>query len=574
MPHTKFRVVLLSLIIFVQVLSAGEDSAERENLMAALKQEGIVFAERTVELDTGDTGTTIWALIPSTEKEDTVTEPAEDSAMSALIEGYTDLAGEISAGLATSFDIPAEFPADSFVLIIPLSGQLYENGLSWGAETALYFIREVSNKKYRKKNLIIAFLDYEGAGGGEDLNALQDIYAALDNPENSILIFLDFPVPPKELFIYHGSRLHIAPLGILEPLTRLLEDRKIPYSFGDRFNELYKFALIGGTPVTEFTQSRDIPSLFISSTRVPAVTGGQNQDPRDFLFPNYLGELLADYSGKAVVEIGNLDTHYSFYHFNERTWFVSEILSVTTLLVIQGIVVIAFLFFFLTRRLKMLILLKIGIANSWVSLLYALALFLSILAGGALLFAFAALFRISLSTLPFGRLYPVLGLTALTGILLFFALPARPLTLFRIKRRGGFYGFTAISFSVLLFLLGSILDITVAPLFAWMLICVLLAMIWPHAIPAFFFSLVFLVRPVITVMDTLGDEELFRLFSANFILSALTVTLFALPFLLSLMRAIVFAIPYRIRKKPVFLFVNLGLFVICVVFLAVLIKGI
>jgi hypothetical protein len=564
MTPVKFCFVLLFLIVSIAVFG---DNAERENLTAALRREAVAFTERTVELETGGTGTAIWAYIPSTE-ENAV--PASDGAyaMPSLLEEYTDVGGEISAGLASSADIPVELPANSLVLVIPLSGQRNENGLSWAAEMGIEFIRAV-NDQYRKQSITVAFPDYEGAGGEESAGALRDIYSALDNPENSILLFLDFPVPPEELFIFHGSPRHIAPLGILKPLTGILEKRDIPYSFGNRFNELYKFSLMGRNPVTMFTQSRDIPSLFIGSAGISPSGDGEDRGPQNLLSPDYLGSLLAEYSKEASVETGDLDTHYSIYYFRGKTIFVSEIQAIALLLFSQGIVIIIFLFFFLFRRLKMLILLRTGFSYSWVSLLYLLALFLSIIAGTGLLYAFAAVFGVSLSSLPLNRLYPVIGLSFLAGASFFFALPSQLLSLIRIKRRGAFYGFSAICFSIVLLLLGLILDITAAPLLTWMLIFVALTMIWPHAVPAFLFSFGLTIRPVITFAGIFDYGELSRLFLSNFTLSALTVTLFALPFLLSLMRAMVFALPYRIRRKPAFLFAKLGFFVLSITIMAI-----
>jgi hypothetical protein len=522
-----------------------------------------------VELESGGDGTAIWAYIPSTE-EDAASVDDGASAMPSLLGEYTDIAGEISAGLASSADIPVELPAGSLVLVIPLSGQPDENGLSWGAEMGLEFIRAL-NKQERKQSVTVVFPEYM-AGGEESM--LQDIYAALDNPENSILLFLDFPAPPEELFIYHGSPGYIAPLGILKPLADILEKRGIPYSFGSRFNELYKFSLIGRNPVTRFTQNLDIPSLYIGSARISPSGRGEERKAGNLLSPLSLGSLFAEYSKEAVVEIGNLDTHYSIYYFRGKTFFISEIQAIASLLLVQGIVIIGFLFFSLFRRLKMIVLLKIGLSYSWVSFLYFLALFLSLLAGEVFFYTLAAIFRVSLLSMPLNRLYPLIGLSFLAGISLFFALPSPLLSLIRIKRRGGFYGFSAIGFSIVLLLLGIVLDITAAPLLTWILIFVALTMIRSHAAPAFFFSLVLAVRPVITFIDALDNGELSRRFLLNLTLSALTVTLFVLPFLFSLMRAIVFAIPYRIRKKPAFLFVKLGFFVLSVIIMAVYLRGV
>lgn len=568
MGSVNFRFALFLLVFFAALFTANGDVTEREKLAAALKQEAVIFTERTLEFENGSRGGAVWAYVPSAEEEEDVSLSDGSSSMSALVKEYADVAGEISAGFVSSADAPVELPANSLILIIPLSGQRDENGLSWGAEMGLHFIRE-ANKQYRKQNIVVAFPDYEEAGGGEGTSALQDIYGSLDNPENSILLFLDFPAPPGELSIYHGSPGHIAPLGILKPLTDLFDSRGVPYSFRNRFNELYKFSLIGEDPVMEFMQGRDIPSLLIRSSGVLPPGSGEIASPPGLLLPGQLAGIFAEYSKEAAVETGNLDTHYSIYRIRGRTLFVSEILSILMLLLALGCVIAVFLLFFLFRRLKMLIHLRAGFSYSWVSLLYGAALFLSVIAGEALLYAFAALFRVSLPALPLNRLYTVICLAFLAGILLFCAVPTPLLSLIWIKRRGGFYGFTAICFSVVLLLLGSMLDITAAPLLTWMLICISLAMIWPHAVPAFIFSLILVVLPVITFTDAFDNRELSRLFLSNFALAALTVTLFAFPFLLSLMRAIVFAVPYRVRRKPALVFARLGLFALCAIILAV-----
>jgi hypothetical protein len=341
MIPVKFRFVLLFLIVSTAVFG---DNAERENLVAALRREAVAFTERTVELETGGTGPAIWAYIPSTE-ENAASASDGAAAMPSLLEEYTDVAGEVSAGIASAADIPVELPANSLVLVIPLSGQRNENGLSWGAEMGLEFIRAVNNQ-YRKQSITVAFPDYEGAGGEESVSALRDIYSALDNPENSILLFLDFPAPPEKLFVFHGSPRHIAPLGILKPLIDILGERDIPYSFGNRFNELYKFSLMGRNPVTVFMQNRDIPSLFVGSAGISPSGEGEDRNTRNLFSPDYLGSLFAEYSNKASVETGNLDTHYSIYYFFGKTVFVSEIQAIVLLLFIQGIVIAVFLFFF------------------------------------------------------------------------------------------------------------------------------------------------------------------------------------------------------------------------------------
>jgi hypothetical protein len=575
----KYRFFLFFLTVSAALLGAGENGGERQNLAAALEREAVAFTERTVEGGGGGYGTAIWAYLPSTEK-DIPPPPDKDapppdgniSAMMSLLGEYTDLGGEISAGLASSAGIPVELPAGSLVLAIPLYGQQYENGLSWGAGTGLQFIRAVSSQ-YRKRSVAVVFPDYGEGGGAESEDFLRDIYNALDNPENSTLLFLDFPAAPEELLIYHGSPRHIAPLEILRPLTGRFEKNNIPYRFGNCFNELYKFSLAGRNPAVAFTQSRDIPSLFIGPAKIPPSGGGEDSGARNVLSPAFLGGVLAGYSKEAAAETGVPDTHYSMYYFRGKTFYVSEIRLAALLLFTCGIVIAGFLIFSLFDRLKTLTLLRIGLSYSWVSLLYSLALFLSILAGEALLYTLAAVFRVSLSSLPLDRLYTVIGISLFAGVLFFLAVPAPLLSIIRIKRRGGFYGFSAACFSMVMLLLGISLDITAAPLLSWILACVSLAMIRPRAVPAFIFSLAVAALPAITFTGALGAGELSPVFPLNIPRSALTAALFVLPFLFSLMRAAVFALPYRIRKNPAFLFIKLGLFALSVTSIAIYLRG-
>jgi hypothetical protein len=554
MIPAKLRSVLLFLFFFSAAFANGEDGG-RENLAAALEEESVAFTEKTVELETGAAAVVTWAYIPPTEKEEDASPEAVTPAVADLMGQYAGNDGEIPAGFFSSADIPIELPVNSLILVIPFSGGQGGNGLSWSAEMGLQFIRKIK-PQYRKHGVAVVFSERGEGGAEKSTEILQHIYSALDNPENSILLFLDFPAPPEGLSICHGSSGHIAPLEILKPLTGLLEERNIPYGFANRFNELYKFSLAGGNPVMDFTQSLSIPSLFI---------GPSGESPSGFLPADDLAGVLAVYSNEITVETGGLDTHYSLYYFRGKTFFVSEILLITLLLFIHGCVIIVFLFFSMTGRMKMIIIIRTGFAFSWLSLLYFFLLFLAVLAGEGVFYVFVSLFHVPLSALPLNRLYTAVGLALLSGTSLFFAFPSPLLSLIHIRRRGGFYGFTAIGFSIILLLLGISFDITTAPLLTWMLICVSLAMALPRAVPAFIFSFVLVTGPALIFPGAFDNGELFRLFLSNFVLSALAVTLFVLPFILSLMRAMVFAIPYRIRGKPVFLYIRLGVFVLSVI---------
>ncbi|MDR3335668.1 MAG: hypothetical protein LBT16_00555 [Treponema sp.] len=574
-------VLIPFFLLFSSPWAAALDSGEeREKLLAIFRDEGIAYEERMVELDEENSSKVLWVMIPGSSDTESEDNPSF-------------LSQDIPAELE-EINIPFELPEESFILVIPLRGagglgapdgirRIIEapdpgsplvNDLSWGTETGLNFIREALERNIGR-NIVVIFLEEnsiqertqaapENGDSGEALvqntpfPVLQDIYSSLYDPENSIVVFLDFPAPPGALRLYHGSYNSLAPLDLVRPITEILFQEEISYTFENRYNALYKLGLSQGPSFLGFFQSRNVPSLLISSGRGSTEAGKSLSSPT-------LGKILTDFAERAQVEIGNQDAHYSIYYYRNRTVFFSEYNTIRLLLLINGIVTAGILLIFLTRRIRMIFLFRTGFSYSWVSVLYFLALFVSILASGGFLSALSALFRLPLDTLSRKDFLFCVSFSILIGITLFFLLPAYFLTAIKIPKRGGFYGFTAIFFSILFFLFGIYIDITTSDFLAWNLIWLLLGMIWQNPVPAFLFTLLLTLRPGIVLYSALQESGFTDALIRAGIATTLALTLLLLPFLLSLMRGMALTFPYRLRKKITFHFIRFSVFILLVI---------
>ncbi|GHT79098.1 hypothetical protein FACS1894130_06950 [Spirochaetia bacterium] len=526
------RIRQIALFLLLPLSLAAEETGRLETLISALDQANIPYEERVLNQEHEGGASSIWVRIGAT--------PLEDDEKAPFVLAIPlGASGPPSDGTA---------PADG--------------GLPFGVNTALAFARQTLERG-ADRDMIVAFL------GDEVTSSLEDLYEALNPPEDSILLYLDLPAAPGGILIHHGSRGNVAPLAMVKPLTSLLADRNIPYAFDNRFNELYKLGLAEGPGVLESSSKAEIPSILISA-------GGDSGPP---INPESFAALLSDLERTIKMETGNADTHYSIYHYGGKTLFISERLSVVLLLLVNALVLLGLLIRFLTRRLRMIFQVKTGFTYFWVSLLYFLALFLAFLAGEMLFLFLARLFKVSdalglsaeglLLQTDFMVVYWGMGLGALTGIALFFCLSGPLLTRINVPRRAGFYGFTALICSIVGFLGSILLDITIAPLFAWTLICTVLGMAWQRWLPAFIWAFLSIIRPLETIAGALKSRSLAELSLAHGKTAALIGTVLFLPLLMLLMRGFVLAIPYGIRKRPLFFWIKLSILILCLGLLVV-----
>ena len=141
------------------------------------------------------------------------------------------------------------------VLGIPLSPRISASGpaLPFAVEAGLAFIRRVRLQPGGSFPVAVQVVFLGGEDrklsglSGWDHPGLRDAVSQLDNPENTVLLYLDAGDAPAGIRIHHGSGGTIAPLHVVRPLLEM----HIPLRFAVRNNELYKLFLVQGPPVLE-----------------------------------------------------------------------------------------------------------------------------------------------------------------------------------------------------------------------------------------------------------------------------------------------------------------------------------
>jgi hypothetical protein len=419
---------------------------------------------------------------------------------------------------------PELLPSNAPVLAVGLDPE--REGLGPGAEIALALAGRMAGGEAPLSLVFYDALDNRG---------LPVFAEALEDPEDTRLLILDAgdqtESPGPDFTIYHGSRRALAPLSMVKLLTELLEEARRTYRFGNRFNELYKLGVSPGPPELEITGTYGIPAILLR---------GSGGEP--------LMETLADFFGRVRIEQGNVDLHYSIYRIQGRTLFVSEQGAVLFIILANGLFFAALLLSFLTRRTRMLFLLRTSLSHIWVSLLYFLGLFLSMALANAIFAVLTGIFR---PAPPAGNpawwFLVETGLRAAAGIGIFFLLPGSLLSVIPLVKRGGFYGFTAMLSSTLFLYLGIYLDITTAHFFIWMLGFVSLSMIWDRPVLPFLFTLFTLLRPgfVLQAAAETGGE----LPGGAGLIGAFASAVILFPPALSFMRSVVLTIRQRSRRQ-------------------------
>jgi hypothetical protein len=519
---------------------------ERDALKKALLAEGIPFRESIGGPDGEADGAWIWVESGGVEEDD---------------------------GFLQSPDM---LPSEAPVLCVALSPE--REGLGAGARTALDLLRrrdEGNRDEEENSPLSIVFYDaFQNRGIVEFAEALED-------PEDTRLLILELAElpaiqegaePSREagrgtgretgresgretgresgFVIYHGARSALAPLSLLRLLTELLESARVPYSFRNRVNELYKLGISHGPPELEVCGQYGIMALLLSGS-VP---------PEEETVETTL-DILSDFFNNVRVEPGNADIHYSIYRIRGRTFFVSEQNAVRAIIVINSIFFAALLLSFFVRRVRMLFLLKTGFSHIWVSFLYFIGLFISMLFANSVFLFISRLFH---TAPPAGIYNPApwffieLCLPALAGISVFFLAPVSALSLIPLVKRGGFYGFTAMLSAGVSLLFGIYMDITTAHFFAWMLIFVCLSMIWDRPALPLALSLLTLLRPGLVIWAAVETGDSAEFLSGTGLLLSLGAAVILFPPALSFMRSLVLAIRQREKRQRLLLPFRIG----------------
>jgi hypothetical protein len=249
-----------------------------------------------------------------------------------------------------------------FILAIPFppspaEGELSAPGLPWGIQAGLRFISEAQNRQ-SGRDMMVAFLSPgtppEDAGDTPGLYPLlEDLYFLLEDPEYSLLLYLDLPREPSGgFFLYQGARGSLTPLALVQSLYSTIIQAGLPCSFEIRFNEFYKLGLLKGPPVLEFARDKELTALALGPGIGPDFGAGSG----GFISPETLGtlgSLLAEYGETATVPPGLWDINYSIINVGRapaNNLFVSERASITLLLGAAGLSLVLLLFISLINR--------------------------------------------------------------------------------------------------------------------------------------------------------------------------------------------------------------------------------
>jgi hypothetical protein len=391
-----------------------------------------------------------------------------------------------------------------------------EDLLPFSFETALAFIETIRTQG-SPLHIQVAFLGDEGSQVPEELRntahaGLAELCATLENPENTVLWYLDLPVAPEKLLIHHGAARTITALNVLQPIG---DFHNIPYSFAVPYNGLYLSGLVHGPEVLRFARNRGINTLYLTGSGT-----GQVQ-------AEALGEALVAYTAGLRITTENLDYHYSIFDFRGKYVFVSELLTVLALLLIAAVCLLAFLSYSALHRSILVIHWRIFLRRSWVLLVFLGILVLALEIAGFLMLVFPPME---------GDFYQVLF--QLVIALLLFYLLAPLVDTISIPGKAHFYGNAAIILVTLGTLIAACINLTFIPLFMGALLFTFLGSALP--IPVLVYCCVLLpclqglysVLPIVAA----GGRHLAGIILSRDTLVSLYMAVILLPFILIIKR--------------------------------------
>lgn len=402
----------------------------------------------------------------------------------------------------------------------------------FGIETGLWFLRKSKNDRHPP--ILAAFLEEENA------SALEDLSAALEDPENTPLLYLDLEGLPQKLHVHHGSAGYNSPLSLLRPLTDLLSERRIPYTAGIRRTGLYRLRLAEGIPAMGFVQSLGIPAL--------AITGETGILTQEALTAEKLGEILAEYSAAGDFSFEDPDIHYSLFTGGNRVWYLSEDAAVGLLFFTGGLCLIVFLGYSVIFRRRIRLLWSRGLVFFWVGPLLFGVLLCCCMGTGLFLKWIMRGFGAPLERLRLGGA----GLVMLSGGFLF-SLAVFPLRRLPLKGGAGLYGNTAVFMTIPGLLGGIFLDISFSPDLLWIFLCAFLGASFKRPLLVLLCAALSLFAPLMILADSSGTGRFMTILQPRYALFFLGFTALTLPFYLLFIRATLLfrrRFPWRRRLFP------------------------
>ncbi|MDR2398405.1 MAG: hypothetical protein LBD74_06565 [Spirochaetaceae bacterium] len=528
----RFGGLLLLLLCFgfPWSLKAGE-GRRLQTLINLLKEEQIPFEERPLFAEYGGFGTSVHVALP----------PSPETGRDAIL----------VLGIPLSSEEPGFYPENDTM------------ELPFGVYLGIEFIRHIRN--YGATIPIrVAFLGDEVSQLPKDMRSLshlglEDLYRELDNPEQTLLVYLDIAKAPVSLVIHHGGGKRIAALTVLKSLMRIGESREIPYRLGVSFNELYWLNLVEGPDVVSRTLTRGIQALSIQGSQaeyepLPWGTGKAPPGYATDLSVERLAAALVEYAEILEVSMGNLDYHYIIFHYFGRYWFVSEGLTVLFFMLLMGMLLFAFLIYSIVSRNVLVEQWRVFQRWGWIPLIMLSFLVIALEAAGSVIALVSAHynlptlsdygragFKLALALLFLSALFPLLDLVSIPG-------------------KSLLYGATAVILVSLGVFIAAGLNITFTPVFMWVLAFTFLGAVIPWAPAVYLCALITPLRGVELLFLLLRNDALRLPFSSGRLtalfldehgLISLYLAIIMLPFMLILERGATLGKPRQ--RFPFFL---------------------
>ncbi|MDR1900725.1 MAG: hypothetical protein LBQ88_00380 [Treponema sp.] len=471
-------------------------------------------------------------------------------------------AGYGGFGSSVFINIPKNTAQDNallFVLAVPLipSGGPQENN-SYTFNAVCSFLKKIEGRE-RDTDILIAFLGNEVSvlPEAERKHAnlgLLDLLANLNNPDQTVLWYLDLDSPPTRLLFHHGKAGTVAPLSILSPLPGLCESLAIPYTFAVRFNGLYKLRLAEGPPSLNIALEQGFSSLCIKGENdQTTIKDTETESAAARYIPaEILADLFVNYAASVNIKVENQDYHYSLISIPAgKVIFISELLTIVMLLLLCAVFFFAFLIYSMIYRRRLTFQWRRFLGHAWLLPIFLAVLAVSLEVSGVFLILLRGIFKSS-AGFSTGSSY-ILGAFRVGISLLLFSLTS-PLTRFlKFPRTEIFYGNSAVILVILGILIAAVLDITFIPIFFWAFLFTLLGSL--VKIPLLIFvSALFTPLLAIFVLKNILDGNYSRL--GEILLSpspfpVIYMALISLPFVLILKRGVTLS-ENRTKSKPAY----------------------
>ncbi|MDR1466655.1 MAG: hypothetical protein LBI40_03455 [Treponema sp.] len=445
-------------------------------------------------------------------------------------------------GFGVSIHVPlptAPDPIGSVAVAVPLASS------SFTQEVLSSFIEKRAALKSRVA-VKAAFLADEYSALPADMRknahaGLDDLCAGLTS--ETILIYLDFDVPPQKLLFINGAKGWVTPLALVNPLSALCKQNNIPYALSASNNAFFRWGLMDGRSAAVFAGKQGINTLFISGQKGAATDlVAAAAEP---LTAAAIANLLVEYVDAIEWSDAQMnDTHFiTATNAAGQVRFISETALVVIMLICAALFLIVLSVYSIVKRNLFIAQLKILLVYSWV-LLFLIALFFAVSEGVGV---FVSLVSRAVHVFD--------AWTALLKIIIGFLTYSLIASLFdglKIPGKQRFFGSAALFLGAVNLLVVIFIDITFAPIFAVCLACIVVGTVSDLPIVCYTAALLLPLQSTSLFIEFLGNDngELTRLVMNTEVRVNLLITSWTLPIWLILKRGNLLLNTGSKRQKP------------------------